>query len=113
MTLHRPTDLIGFQPPTVFLDGNLRAGFRRELHQLAQVVGLRQVQLGIAAARQAFRQQNIAVAHADQTADLHADRFPQATHFAVTPFGQGNVIPLVNPFAAGEFDGFKRCRTIF
>ena len=72
-----------------------------------------QIQFGITTARQPFRQWNVAVTHTNKTANLHANRFPQATHLAVTPFGQGHVIPLVDPFTTAKFNGFKCCRTIF
>ena len=107
MALNRAANLICLHATAIFFDGDLRGGFRRKLDQLTQVVGLRQVQLGVAAARQAFRQQNIAVAHADQAADLYANGFPQATDFTVTPFGQRDVVPLVNPFTTGKLDGFE------
>ncbi|CQB63264.1 Uncharacterised protein [Salmonella enterica subsp. enterica serovar Bovismorbificans] len=113
MAFYRPTDLVRFHTTTVFFDGNLRRGFRRELYQTTQIVRLREVELSPAAARQAFRQRDIAVTNADQTADLNAYRFPQSANFAVAPFRQRHVIPLVNAFAAAEFNGLKCRRTIF
>ncbi|MNC55057.1 hypothetical protein D3C75_1045680 [compost metagenome] len=76
---------------------------------MTQVVSFRQIKFSITATRQAFRQLDVTVTHTNQTANLHTNRFPQATHFTVAAFGQSHVVPLVYAFATGKFDGFE-CR---
>ena len=72
-----------------------------------------QVELSVTTTWQAFRQLDVTVTHTNQTANLHTYCFPEAAHFTVAAFSKSNVVPLVNAFTTGKFDGFKRGRAIF
>ncbi len=79
-------------------DGNLRRGFRGSLYQTTQILPFARgrAQSSRRAAQAGLSAADIAKMNADQTADLNAYRFPQSANFAVAPFRQRHVIPLVN-----------------
>src|SRR3989344_5855035 len=65
-----------------------------------------------ASGTQVARQRDIAVAHADETADLRAHRFPHAPHLTVAAFLENDVIPAVGALAAGVDDGVEVRRPV-
>jgi hypothetical protein len=64
-------------------------------------------------AMQAARQFERAVAHAHQAADRQPDRLEHAAHLAVSPFGNGDAVPVVRPFATAIGQGVELRGTVF
>ena len=88
----------------ILLQVDLGFGLRRQVDQTTQVVHFRQFQLLPAAARDTAVQLDVTVADPHQAAHLHFLGFPQAAHFTVATFGQGDVEPLVQTLTASRFD---------
>ncbi len=97
----------------ILLQIDLGFGLRRQVDQTAQVVHFRQFQLLPAAARDGAIQLDVAVADPHQTAHLHFLGFPQAAHFTVATFGQGDVEPLVQTLAASRLDLVELGHAVF
>src|ERR1700754_3577220 len=107
---HRRLHRIGLTPFLVGLTSALTAllfARRLETHRRHQAAHLIVLEFLPAAALQTARQRNRTVPRAKQTAHHQTDRLEHPPHFAVTSFGERDVVPVIGAFAAAVADAQK------
>ncbi|MBV6412431.1 MAG: hypothetical protein OMOMHJEC_00203 [Xanthomonadales bacterium] len=82
----------------------LAARAHRQFHRFQQACDLLGLEFAVPATFQILAEFDDAVAHAFQSADLGADRFPQSPHLALAAFADEDLEPLVAAFAAERLD---------